>query len=157
MRHTISAFSAVPVGIMAGLRVMTPVAAVSWKAHAGGLKLRGTPLAFLGHPITPWIFTAGALGELVNDQLPKTASRTVPVQFAARILSGGLCGAALGAAAGSWRIGAIAGVGGAILGTLGGAAIRRRLASAFGKDRPAALLEDVVAIGGSALVAGLPR
>lgn len=130
--------SALPIGVMAGLRTMTPLAAVSWKAHAGGLtgglRLRGTPLAFLGHPATPWVFTAAALGEFVTDQLPQTPSRKVPVQFAARILSGGLCGAALGAAAGSWRIGAIAGVGGAILGTLGGAAIRHGLASAFGRD-----------------------
>lgn len=126
--------SALPIGVMAGLRTMTPVAVVSWKARAGRLKLRGTPLAFLGHPATSWIFTAAALGEFISDQLPQTPSRTVPLQFGARILSGGLCGAALGAAAGSWRIGAIAGVGGAILGTLGGAAVRRRLASAFGRD-----------------------
>ncbi|MBW8860119.1 MAG: DUF4126 domain-containing protein, partial [Caulobacter sp.] len=40
----------------------------------------------------------------------------------------------------------------AVVGTLGGADVRGRLAKAFGRDLPAGLLEDVVAIGGAALV-----
>jgi uncharacterized membrane protein len=40
----------------------------------------------------------------------------------------------------------LAGALGAVVGTLGGATIRGRLAKAFGKDLPAALLEDVAAI-----------
>jgi uncharacterized membrane protein len=39
-----------------------------------------------------------------------------------------------------------------LIGTLGGAAFRARLAAAFGKDRPAALIEDIVAIGAAALI-----
>jgi len=41
-----------------------------------------------------------------------------------------------------------AGVVGAFLGTIGGYEARKRLAAAFGRDLPAALLEDVVAVGG---------
>jgi uncharacterized membrane protein len=48
--------------------------------------------------------------------------------------------------------GAIAGIIGAVIGTLGGAAFRARLAATFGKDLPAALIEDAVAIGGAALL-----
>ena len=40
----------------------------------------------------------------------------------------------------------MAGVIGAVLGTLGGAAARAALAARFGRDRPAALLEDAVAV-----------
>jgi uncharacterized membrane protein len=43
----------------------------------------------------------------------------------------------------------IAGAIGAVIGTLGGADIRGRLAKAFGKDLPAALLEDLIAVGGA--------
>jgi uncharacterized membrane protein len=43
--------------------------------------------------------------------------------------------------------GLIAGAIGAVLGTLGGAAARSRLAAIFHKDAPAAIVEDVVAIG----------
>ena len=145
------------IGVMAGLRAMTAPAAVSWAARLGWLDVASTRLAFLGYGVTPWIFTALALGELVADQLPTTPSRTVPVQFGTRLIVGGLCGAAIGASGGALVLGTLAGVCGAVIGTLGGRAFRARLARAFGSDRPAALAEDAVAIGGSLLiVAGLP-
>ncbi len=46
----------------------------------------------------------------------------------------------------------MAGVIGAVVGTLGGYAARMRLAEALGKDLPAALIEDLVAIVGAALI-----
>src|SRR6187551_2091579 len=99
------------IGVIAGLRAMTAPALVSWAAHLGWLDLSGTWLAFLGNIWTSIILTIFALGELVTDQLPSTPSRTVPVQFGTRIVSGGLCGAAIGAASGSLITGAIGGVG----------------------------------------------
>ena len=96
-----------------------------------------------------------ALGELVTDQLPSTPSRTVPVQFGDAPGRGcALSAAAIGASGGALVAGAIAGVVGAVIGTLGGRAVRGRLAAAFGNDRPAALIEDVVAIGGALLDRG---
>jgi uncharacterized membrane protein len=75
------------------------------------------------------------------------------VQFATRIVTGAVSGAALGLAGGVPWIGAlVAGAIGAVIGTLGGRAARARLAAGFGRDRPAALVEDVVAIGGAVLV-----
>ena len=66
--------------------------------------------------------------------------------------AGALCGAGIGAGTGALVAGLIAGVAGAIIGTLGGRAVRARLAAAFGSDRPAALIEDAVAIGGAFLI-----
>jgi uncharacterized membrane protein len=140
------------IGIIAGLRAMTAPAAVSWAARLGWLNLAPTSLAFLGYAFTPWIFTALALVELVTDQLPTTPSRTVPVQFGTRILTGGLSGAAVGAAHGQLVLGIVGGVVGAVIGTLGGRAVRGRLAASFGRDLPAALIEDTVAIGGAFLI-----
>ena len=140
------------IGGVAGLRAMVAPAAVSWAASLGWLPLQETSLAFLGYRWTPWIFTLLALVELVTDQLPSTPSRKVPPQFGARIVSGALCGAAIGATAGSLVGGLVAGIIGAIVGTLGGAAVRGKLASAFGSDRPAALIEDAVAIIGAYLI-----
>jgi uncharacterized membrane protein len=134
------------IGIVAGLRAMTPVAAVSWAARLGWLKLEGTPLAFLGYAATPWIATLAAIGELINDKLPKTPSRKVPPAFIARILMGAMCGAAIGATAGALAGGLIVGAIGAVVGTLGGAEFRGRLARAAGRDLPIALLEDAIAI-----------
>jgi uncharacterized membrane protein len=48
--------------------------------------------------------------------------------------------------------GLLAGIVGAVIGTLGGRALRARLAAAFGSDRPAAFIEDAVAIGGALLI-----
>jgi uncharacterized membrane protein len=99
-----------------------------------------------------WILTLLAVVELVTDQLPSTPSRTVPIQFGARIATGALSGAAVGAAGGAIVGGLLAGIAGAVIGTLGGRALRARLASAFGSDRPAAFIEDAVAIGGALLI-----
>jgi uncharacterized membrane protein len=144
--------AALLLGVIAGLRAVMPVAAVSWAASLGVLKLTGTPLAFLGAAITPWVVTLIAAGELFNDKLPKTPSRKVPIQFGGRIVTGGLAGAAVGLSAGALLPGVVLGAVGAVIGTLGGAWARGRLAAAFGRDLPAALIEDLVAVGGAALV-----
>jgi uncharacterized membrane protein len=140
------------IGVVAGLRAMTAPAAVSWAARLGWLDLAASPLAFLGYAFTPWIMTVLALGELVGDKLPTTPSRKQPAPFGGRILSGSLCGGAIGAAQGSLVIGAIAGIIGAVIGTHGGYAFRARLAKAFGADLPAALVEDAIAVGGAILL-----
>jgi uncharacterized membrane protein len=140
------------IGIVAGLRSMTAPAAVSWAARVGWLDLSATPLAFVGYAFTPWILTAFALGELVADKLPTTPSRRTTIPFSTRVLTGGLSGAVIGAASGEFGMGAVGGVLGGVIGTLGGHAFRARLAAAFGQDRPAALIEDAVAIGGAFLI-----
>jgi uncharacterized membrane protein len=144
--------AALLLGVIAGLRAVTPAAAVSWAVSLGILKLTGTPLAFLGAAVTPWILSAIAAGELINDKLPKTPSRKVPIQFGGRVVSGGLAGAAVGLSAGALLPGVVLGAVGAVAGTLGGAWARGRLAAAFGRDLPAAIVEDVVAVAGAALV-----
>lgn len=140
------------IGVIAGLRAMTAPAAVSWAAALGWINVEGTWLAFIGWRFTPWILTLLALAELVTDQLPSTPSRKVPPQFGARIVTGGLSGAVIGASGGMLWAGLALGVIGAVIGTLGGAAARGRLAAAFGSDRPAAIIENVVAIGGALLI-----
>jgi uncharacterized membrane protein len=137
------------IGVVAGLRAMTAPTAISWAAYLRWLPLDGTPLSFLGATITPYLFTLAAIAELITDQLPTTPSRKAPLGFGARIVTGTLSGCAIGMAGGSWVFGAVAGAIGAVIGTLGGAAARQWMATAFGRDRPAALLEDIVAIGGA--------
>ena len=144
------------IGGVAGLRTMTAPAAVSWAAHLGWIDLSQSWLAFLGYAWTPYVLTVLALAEFVADQLPSTQSRTVPQQFGARIASGALVGAALGSAGGEPAAGLVAGIIGAIIGTLGGAAARGWLAERLGKDLPAALVENFVAVFGAwAVVASL--
>ena len=140
------------IGIVAGLRTMTAPTAVAWAAHFGWINLDGSWLAFFENVWVRWILTLFALIELVMDQLPSTPSRKVPVQFGARLVSGALSGAAIGASGGSWIGGLVAGVVGAVIGTLGGSQFRARLATAFGNDHPAAIVEDAIAIVGALLI-----
>lgn len=144
------------IGIVAGLRAMTAPAAAAFGARFGALAVAGTPMAFMGYAWTPWILGLAALSEFVTDQLPSTPSRKVPVQFTARILTGALSGATVAAPSGAVVTGVVAGIIGAIIGTLGGAALRARLAAAFGSDRPAAILEDLIAVGGAVLIVTAP-
>ncbi len=141
------------IGVASGLRALTPLAAVSWAARLGWLHLENTWLAFLGFRATPYIVSVLAIGELINDKLPSAPSRKAPPGFIARIVTGALCGAAVGvgsqALVGGLAVGAI----GAVAGTLGGYEFRSRLVKAIGgRDLPIALLEDVIAIGGAFLI-----
>ena len=136
-------------GVVAGLRAMTPLAAISIAAYLGWLDYTGTPVAFIGHIVAVIILVLVAIGEMVTDQLPNTPSRKVPMQFGARIVLGAIAGALL---PGSWIVGAILGAIGAVIGTLVGAEVRARLAKALGRDLPAGLIEDVVAVVGALLI-----
>jgi len=138
-------------GVVGGLRAMTAAAAVSWAAYLGVIGTAGTWLSFLGSFWTVLILTVLAIGEFITDQLPSTPSRKVPPQFGARVLIGAIAGIAI-AGPGKEIVGALAGIVGAVIGTLGGAEARGRLAASFGKDAPAAFIEDAVAILGAALI-----
>jgi uncharacterized membrane protein len=138
--------SAFTMGVACGLRAIVGLAAVSWAASSQHLQLQGTWLSFLGKRVTPFIVSVMALGELVTDKRPKTPSRLVPPQFGARVVMGGLSGAAVGLSKGNFVTGLIAGLVGSVVGTFGGSKGRGLAAKAFGGDLPAALLEDVIAI-----------
>ena len=145
------------IGLVAGLRVMTAPAAVSWGAHLGWLNLQGTPLAFLGAAATPWIVSAAAIGEIVNDKLPWTPSRKAPALFIPRVVMGAACGAALGSSRHELAAGLVAGAAGAVAGTLGGYEFRTRLVRAIGgRDLPIALLEDAIAVALAFWIVGRP-
>ena len=141
-------------GIIAGLRALTPLAAVCWGAYLGWLHFAGTSLGFINHTLTLVIFTVLAIGEIFNDKLPKTPARTAIPSLITRILSGGCSAAALAVSAGSGLIGPIiAGVVGAVIGTYGGYNIRRSLVTKANlPDFAVAFVEDVIAIVGGLLV-----
>lgn len=141
-------------GILSGLRSMTPPTVVAWAAHFGWLHLDATPLAFLQTPVARYVLLAAMLGELITDKLPFTPSRTRPGPFIARIVSGGLAGAALVAGlGGSLAPGAIAGALGGVAGTLGGYRARTGLVRRLQvPDYVVAVAEDIVAVGGAVLI-----
>jgi uncharacterized membrane protein len=144
-------------GCVAGLRSLSAPAVVCWAAHFGWLHLVGTSLAFMNHPATLIIFTVLAAVELVVDKLSKTPPRTAPMGLAARVVLGGLSGAA--AAAGSGIIpylGVAAGSIGSLAGAFAGYNVRRTLVVRWRlPDFPVALTEDLIAIVGGLLITRL--
>ena len=138
------------IGFFAGLRSLTAPAATAWAVYLGWLKL-DRPLALIGSVPGVAIFTLLALVELVADKLPRTPSRTAPPGLIARIVMGGLTGAAIAAGATQGVfIGALLGAAGGIAGCFIGNRARTGLVKALGlRDLYVALAEDIVAIAGS--------
>src|SRR5215471_14468045 len=141
------------IGLFAGLRSPTAPAVTAWAAYLGWLKL-DRPLSLIGSLPSVVIFSLLAIVELVVDKLPSTASRTQPVGLVARIVTGGLTGACVAVAGGQAAIaGVLLGVAGGVLGCFGGYQARRALVKRLGSsDIYVALVEDIIAIGGSLLV-----
>src|SRR5262245_16106551 len=87
------------IGLIAGLRSLTPMAVVSWAAHWNWLPIKETPISFFFEGVGfRYLLTLIAIGELITDKLPKTPSRTAPVGLIARLALGGMTGATLAAA-----------------------------------------------------------
>jgi uncharacterized membrane protein len=139
------------IGVIAGLRSLTAPAVVAWAAQRGWLNLHSTALSFMGSAAAVAIFTILAIVELVADQLPSTPARTKPPGLIARILLGGLSGAAISLAGGqSAAIGACLGAAGGVAGAFVGYQVRTGLVRALKvPDIVIALLEDLVAVAGA--------
>jgi uncharacterized membrane protein len=142
------------IGVVAGLRSLTAPAVTCWAAHLHWLKIDHTPLSFMASPVAVGTFTLLACAELVADQLPSTPARTQPPGLIARLLTGGLSGAAVAISAGqSLALGGVLGAIGGIAGAFAGYQVRTRLVKALKvPDFVIAVLEDAVAIGGGLLL-----
>ena len=147
--------AAVLLGLLGGLRSLTPSAVVTWAARWKHLALAGTWLAFMGSTVAVAIFTAAAFIELVADKLPSAPARTAPAGLISRIVFGALSAATVTASmSGPTPIGALLGAIGGFVGAFAGYYLRTRLVRALGTpDYVIALAEDIIAIGGSILVA----
>jgi uncharacterized membrane protein len=137
------------IGIVSGLRSLTPPAVAAWAAHRNWLNLAGTRLAFMGSTAAVAIFTVLAIVELITDKLPSTPSRTAPVGLVARFACGALSGACVGVSTGqSFAPGAILGAAGGLAGAFAGYQWRTDLVKALRvPDFVIALVEDAIAIG----------
>ena len=141
------------IGLFAGLRSLTPPAAVAWAVHLGWLNLT-RPLSLAGSLPAVIILSLLAIVEIVVDKLPNTPNRTAPPGLIGRIVTGGFTGACVSLGGGrSAFAGAGLGVIGGIVGCFGGYQIRARLVKSLRHpDFSIALIEDLVAIGGSLFI-----
>ena len=142
------------IGIIAGLRSLTAPAVVSWAVRLGWLNIHYPSLSFLGSSTAVVTFTILAAVELVADQLPSTPARTKPPGLIARIVLGGLSGAAVAVAGGqSLTAGAVLGAVGGVIGAFAGYQVRTGLVRALKvPDIVIAVLEDLVAVACALLI-----
>jgi len=117
------------IGLFAGLRSLTPPAAVA-------------------------ILSLLAVTEIIFDKLPISPNRTAPLGLIARIVTGGFSGACVSLGGGrSAFVGAGLGLVGGIVGCFAGFHARARLVRYLRQpDFNIALLEDLIAIGGSLFI-----
>ena len=141
------------VGIFAGLRSLTPPAAVAWAVHLGWITV-ARPLSLIGSLPAVIILSVLAIAEIIFDKLPNTPNRTAPLGLIGRIVTGGFTGACVSLGGGrSALVGAGLGVIGGIAGCFAGYHIRAWLVRSLRQsDFTVALLEDLVAIGGSLFI-----
>jgi uncharacterized membrane protein len=136
-------------GIVAGMRAFVAPAAVAWAAYFGRLPVGGTHFAFMGHILTPILFTLAAIAEIAYEKSPRSAgNRRFPPKLIFRLLMGGFTGAVIGSSnqTNALFLCAAIGVIGAIAGTFGGTLVFEGLFKRLHDERKASLAEDAVAI-----------
>ena len=134
-------------GVVAGMRTMTPLAVLSWFTWLG-LFHESRWGSWMGLLPVAIVLTLAALGEYVVDLLPQTPSRKEPALVMARLVCGVLAGALV------WRGidepvigGVLLALVGVPIGIYGGYRVRMAMAKKFGRDWPAGLLESAIALG----------
>lgn len=143
------------IGLVAGQRSMTPLAAVALAARSGGLPRDNGAPGLLGRKYAAIGAGALAVGELLGDKMRSAPDRTIPPGLAARLATGALAGAAL--APRSQRGQAVAlGAAGAVVGGYIGLALRKRAMRRYGQMK-SGLVEDILTLGATALIMNAGR
>lgn len=138
------------IGLSAGSRSMTPLAAVSEAAHSGRLPADNGAPSWLGSGWMAAGSKALAAGELWGDKLPSAPDRIVLAGILARLVTGGLAGAAL-APRRQRVLGATLGAGAAVAAAYVTFHARMKAIKRFGQT-PSGLVEDALTVGAARLV-----
>lgn len=135
------------IGFVAGMRSMSACAALTWAASQGRTRGDLVPAG----PVARTLATTAAAAEMAGDKMPYAPDRRIPPSFAFRLAIGAVGGWALAGGRAQPEYGILAGVAGAVAGTLLGRAARGGDSrTAAGRTR--GLAEDTAAISLAALV-----
>lgn len=138
------------IGLSAGSRSMTPLAAVSEAAHGGHLDPANPSAQLLGHPLVAAGTKALAAGELWGDKMKSAPDRIVPLGIAARVITAGFTGAALAPRKKMLLGGALA-AGAAVAAAYVTFHFRMKAIHRFGQTN-SGLVEDALTVGAAQLV-----
>lgn len=138
-------------GAVAGMRAMTPLAAVTNAARTGTLPADNGAPRLLSNPLASAGMLALAGGELLGDKMKTAPDRTAPAGMVARVATGMIAGAAL-APHRQRGIGALLGAGTAVGMAYLTFNLRMRAIARYGQT-PTGAVEDAIAVGSAALIA----
>lgn len=137
-------------GAVAGMRSMTPLAAVAEAGRHGWLARGNGAPGFLSHPLVAAGATALAFGELLGDKMRSAPDRIVAPGIAARLITGALAGAAV--APRSQRNAAMAlGAAAAVAASYVTFAVRMKALRRYGQTT-SGLVEDAITLGSTLLL-----
>lgn len=138
------------IGLVAGQRSITPLAATALAAASGRIVVgHGLP-ALLARPWVAAGLAVLAAGELVGDKTASAPDRTILPGLAARLVSGVLAGAALAPVKNRLAASSL-GAFGAVAGGYAGLALRKRAMRRYSQMR-SGLVEDALTLGATALL-----
>ena len=137
-------------GAVAGMRAMTPLAAVTNAARSGQLPLDNGAPRLLSNKLASTAMLALAGGELAGDKMKTAPDRVVPAGMLARVVTGAVAGASL-APRKHRKLGAALGAGTAVGMAYLTFKLRMRSISRFGQTSTG-MVEDAIAVGLAAAV-----
>jgi uncharacterized membrane protein len=155
MNHTSTGFlllatRALTIGMVAGLRSMTPLAILALRRDSSPASARWRDWPVLNSGKGRGGLIMSGLGETVGDKLPTAPSRLKPLPLTGRMVFGGVAGAAISSESKGTQpilIGALIGAFGGLLGSFAGYHIRHAIVSGTKlPDLIVALGEDAIAI-----------
>ena len=137
-------------GAVAGMRAMTPLAAVTNAARSGTLPADNGAPRLLGNKLASAGMLALAGGELAGDKMKSAPDRIVPAGMVARVATGMIAGASL-APHRQRRLGALLGAGAAVGMAYVTFNLRMRAIARYGQTSTGTV-EDAIAVGSAALI-----
>lgn len=138
-------------GAVAGMRAMTPLAAVANAARLGQLPADNGAPPLLAHGLVSAGALAIAAGELAGDKMKSAPDRIVMVGMVARVTTGAIAGAAL-APREQRELGALLGATAAVVAAYLTFDIRIRAMERYGQTATG-VVEDAIAVASAVLIA----
>ncbi|MEG8044990.1 DUF4126 domain-containing protein [Sphingomonas aerolata] len=143
------------IGLVAGQRAMTPLAALAGAAQRGTLPEDTAGARLMAVPLITAGGVAMAAAEMAGDKMKTAPDRTVFLGLLARTITGGFAGAAL-APPKRQLTGAALGIGAAILSSYGGLAARKWAMERWGQTSTGFVEDAILMSAATAIVHARP-
>lgn len=138
-------------GLVAGQRSMTPLAALAGAARRGTLPYDNPQGRLMRLPLVAAGGVAMAAAEIAGDKMKTAPDRTVFLGLLARTITGGLAGAALAPPRRQFA-GAALGIGAAVVSSYGGLATRKWAMRRWGQTT-SGFIEDAIVLAAATAIA----